>query len=273
VGDKDAADNKAADDAADAKNAADAAKASKDLADKTAADEAEAKKNADSDAKAKADAEAKEAAEKAKYDADTKASDDKLAADRAQEDAATAKSLKDEEDKRNAEAAAMNAKNDAATAAADKAVADNSAQEDKDIADEVPMRTIDIATDEADVECKEDPETFQPIECKIKEAGKLKCVPITGQWKSADDDGMCSTKKDLSEDFDAMNHQEDKEIGQNSAEGKAWDDTVYTKDASKSQVIGDAEAAKGHAEDAAQQKAVADNRAAGYTGASWGKSE
>merc|ERR1719421_2711625 len=109
---------------------------------------------------------------------------------------------------------------------------------------------------------QEDPETFQPIECKIKEAGKLKCVPITGQWKSADDDGMCSTKKDLSEDFDAMNHQEDKEIGQNSAEGKAWDDTVYTKDASKSQVIDDAE-----------QKAVADNRAAGYTGASWGKSE
>merc|ERR1712100_967544 len=88
--------------------------------------------------------------------------------------------------------------------------------------------------------------------------GHLTCVAIDG---------------DKSEDFDAMNAEEDKNIGQNSAEGKAWDDTVYTKDDSKSQVIGDAEAAKGAAEDAAQQKAVADNRAAGYTGHSWGKSE
>merc|ERR1719217_383573 len=179
----------------------------------------------------------------------------------------------------------MNDKNDAATAAADKAVKDNSEQEDKDIADEDDDEDEDVAEDEADVECKEDPETFQPIECKIKDKkGHLTCVPIKGTKikgkdgkdhpvKSADDDGMCSTEADKSNDFDAMNDEEDKEIGQNSAEGEAWKDSVYTKDASKSQVIGDAEAAAGHAADAAQAKAVKDNRAKGYTGPSWGHSE
>merc|ERR1719305_150241 len=207
--------------AANSKYAADTAK--------NKADEAAAKASADSDAakNAAADdaADAKNAADAA---AASKANADKTAADEA-------------EAKKNADSAAkaVNDKNDAATAAADKAVSDNSDQEDKDIADEDADEDEDVAEDEADVQCKEDEETFQPIECKVKVAGHIKCVAITGKWKSADDDGMCSTSKDKSEDFDAMN----------------------------------AEAAKGHAEDAAQQKAVADNRAAGYTGHSWGKSE
>jgi len=99
------------------------------------------------------------------------------------------------------------------------------------------------------------------------------CKPInkaSGPW--ATDDGSCSTdpKDKPLEDADAINHRMDDAIGNDSAEGAAWHDSEYTKDASKSQVIGDAEAAAGDAEDKKTADAVKAGRAEGYTGPSFG---